>query len=47
MNLAVKLKKNKKLNGHAFNFGPKKEKKREVLSIVKEMKKLGRRKMDN
>mgnify|MGYP001189653921 CR=1 FL=1 len=39
INLAVKLKKNKKLNGHAFNFGPKKEKKREVLSIVKEMKK--------
>ena len=39
INLAVKLKKNKQLNGHAFNFGPKKEKKREVLSIVKEMKK--------
>ena len=39
MNLAVKLKKNKKLNGHAFNFGPKKEKKRDVLNVVKEMKK--------
>jgi len=35
--LAIKLKNNKNLNGHAFNFGPKKEKKREVISIVKEL----------
>ena len=37
--LAVKLSLNKKLNGQAFNFGPKNEKKREVLNVVKEMSK--------
>ena len=39
INLAIKLKNNKKINGHAFNFGPKKEKKGAVLNIVKEMSK--------
>ena len=37
INLAVKLKLNKKINGQAFNFGPRVENKREVLNIVKEM----------
>ena len=35
--LAIKLKKDKNLNGHALNFGPKREKKSDVLSIVKEL----------
>lgn len=39
ISLAIKVKINKKINGHAFNFGPKPEKKREVLNIVKEMSK--------
>ena len=39
VNLAIKLKKNKNINGQAFNFGPKNEKKSDVLSVVKEMKK--------
>jgi len=37
--LAYHLKKNNRLNGEAFNFGPKIEKKREVINVVKEMKK--------
>jgi CDP-glucose 4,6-dehydratase len=37
MTLAIKLKKNRNLNAETFNFGPKKEKKREVINIVKEM----------
>ena len=37
INLAINLKKNKKINGHAFNFGPKKERNSEVLNIVKEI----------
>ena len=37
MTLAIKLKKNRSLNAESFNFGPKKEKKREVINIVKEM----------
>ncbi len=35
--LAINLKKNKKINGEIFNFGPKIEKKREVISVVKDM----------
>ncbi len=38
--LAMSLSKNKNLNGESFNFGPKIEKKREVLNVVKEMKKI-------
>jgi CDP-glucose 4,6-dehydratase len=37
--LAVILKKNKKVNGEAFNFGPRIEKKREVINVVKAMQK--------
>ena len=37
--LAVMLNKNKKVNGEAFNFGPKVEKKRKVINVVKEMQK--------
>ena len=37
--LSIKLNKNKKLNGQIFNFGPKTEKKREVINVVKEMQK--------
>ena len=39
MTLAIKLKKNNNLNGEVFNFGPKKNNKRNVLSIVKTLKK--------
>ncbi len=40
ISLAVKLKKNDRyINGEAFNFGPKKEKNREVIKVVKEMRK--------
>lgn len=35
--LAIKLKKDKKINGEAFNFGPRPEKNREVIKVVKEM----------
>ena len=38
--LAMNLSKNKNLNGQSFNFGPKIEKKRDVLNVVKEMKKI-------
>ena len=38
--LAMKLSKNKNLNGESFNFGPKIEKNREVLNVVNEMKKI-------
>ena len=38
--LAMSLSKNKNLNGESFNFGPKIEKKRDVLNVVKEMKKI-------
>ena len=38
--LAMKLKNNNNLNGEAFNFGPKIEKKREVINLVKEMNKI-------
>ena len=37
MNLATTLKKNRKINGEAFNFGPKIEKRSEVINIVKKM----------
>lgn len=37
INLATKLNKYKNINGESFNFGPKKEKNREVHKIVKEM----------
>lgn len=37
--LATKLNKKKNINGEAFNFGPKKERNREVHKIVKEMSK--------
>ena len=38
--LAVKLKTtDKKINGEAFNFGPKKEKNREVIQVVREIRK--------
>ena len=37
ISLAIKLKNNKSLNGEAFNFGPKIEKRREVINLVKEM----------
>ena len=36
----MKLKNNNNLNGEAFNFGPKIEKKREVINLVKEMNKI-------
>ncbi len=36
--LAINLKKNKNINGEAFNFGPKIEKNREVIKVVKLMK---------
>ena len=36
----MSLSKNKNLNGESFNFGPKIEK-RDVLNVVKEMKKFG------
>jgi len=36
--LAISLNKNKKINGEAFNFGPKIEKKNKVIDIVKQMK---------
>ena len=39
LTLAVKLKKNKKLHGEAFNFGPDKNKVYKVNDILKEMKK--------
>ena len=40
ISLAVKLKMNNRYtNGEAFNFGPKKEKNREVIKVVREMKK--------
>lgn len=35
--LAIKLKKDKNFNGEAFNFGPKIEKKSEVINVVKKM----------
>lgn len=35
--LAIKLKKNKYINGQAFNFGPKIEKNREVFKVVRKM----------
>ena len=38
--LAMNLSKNKNLNGQSFNFGPKIEKKRDVLNVVNEMKKI-------
>ena len=38
--LAMNLSKNKNLNGQSFNFGPKIEKKRDVINVVKEMKKI-------
>ena len=37
INLATKLNKYKNINGESFNFGPKKERNREVHKIVKEM----------
>lgn len=39
INLAIKLSTNNKLNGEAFNFGPKNEKNREVNKIVRQMSK--------
>ena len=36
--LAINLRNNKKCNGEIFNFGPKREKKREVINIVKEIR---------
>ncbi len=38
--LSINLSKNKKLNGEAFNFGPKIGKNNQVLNVVKEMEKL-------
>ncbi len=35
--LAIKLNNNNKINGHAFNFGPKSEKNREVINVVNSM----------
>ena len=35
--LAINLKKNKKINGEIFNFGPRIEKRREVINVVKDM----------
>ena len=35
--LAINLNKNKKINGEAFNFGPKIEKNNEVINVVKKM----------
>ena len=40
MTLAKNLKVKKNLNGEAFNFGPRIEKKRDVISVVEEMKKV-------
>lgn len=39
LNLAGRLKKNKKLNGQAFNFGPPKSSNFRVLDVVREIKK--------
>ncbi len=36
--LAINLKKNKKLNGEAFNFGPKNSQDKNVISLLKEIK---------
>ena len=36
--LAIELNKNKKINGEAFNFGPKIEKKNDVINVVKTMR---------
>ena len=35
--LAIKLNNNNKINGYAFNFGPKLEKNREVINVVNSM----------
>ncbi|MDB9799549.1 CDP-glucose 4,6-dehydratase [Pelagibacteraceae bacterium] len=37
--LAINLKLNNRLHGHAFNFGPKNKKNYKVINVVKEMKK--------
>ena len=37
--LGIKMKKNTSLNGEAFNFGPKRQNKKTVIEVVKEMQK--------
>lgn len=39
LKLAIELKKNKKINGEAFNFGPQKKQVKNVIALLKEAKK--------